>query len=83
MSLLGLIMSIVFVVIVFCTLAYSLSWKGLMVAGCIPAANLMVFVGKYYEMWETAPFLPLWAMIVMYVVTWVCMIPVLTGDYFA
>ena len=83
MSLLGFIMSVVFIAIVFFTFQYMLGWKGLMVAGCIPAANLIILTGKYYEMWETNPFLPLWAMIVMYAVTWVCMIPVLTGDYFA
>ena len=83
MSPLGLIMLIVFTAIVFCTFIYVLGWKGLMVAGCIPAANLIILVGKYCEMWEANPFLPLWAMLAMYAVVYLCMIPILTGDYFA
>ena len=83
MSLLGLGMTILFIAIVLVTFVYVLGWKGLMVAGCIPSANLIILVGRHYGMWTTSPFLPLWAMIVMYAVVYLCMMPVITGDYFA
>ena len=75
---------VVFAGIIVLTFVFLWSWRGLLVAGCIPMANVFIMLGRQLDppLWSISPFLSPAIIIVMLVLLAFCWMPILLGEYF-